>query len=311
MTLDPQVQGLLEQFQAMGLKDFCDMSVEEARQTLALFIQLEGDAEDVAEVKDLEVPGPGGDIPVRAYRVSGEARPIIVYYHGGGFVLGDIEVADKPCRQLANASDCHVVSVDYRLAPEAKAPAGAEDCYAATAWVAEHASELGGDGRLAVSGDSAGGNLAAVVPLMARERGGPDIALQILLYPIVDAVNESSSRSENGEGYLLTQASMRWFEDHYLNGADVDASDLRVSPLHGDLSGLPPAIVVTAGYDPLRDEGNAYAAKLKEAGVPTVHLQNPGMIHGFMWLGGAIGHTAGVYEEVGQHARETLGAVKA
>jgi acetyl esterase len=311
MTLDPQVQGLLQQFASMGMKDFSEMTVPEARETLQLFIQLEGDAVEMADVSDRTVAGPGGDIPVRVYRPAGEGqRPIIVYYHGGGFALGTIEVADKPCRQLARDTGCVVVSVDYRLAPEHKAPAAGDDCYAATAWVAEHAAELGGDGRLAVAGDSAGGNLAAVVPLLARDRGGPEIGLQILIYPVTDLVEEHPSRVENGEGYLLTRASMAWFEDHYLSGSSTTASDPAVSPLRAaDHSGLPPAIVITAGYDPLRDEGAAYAQRLKDAGVPVVTIENPTMIHGFMWLGGAIEHTAGVFTQIGEHVRETFGAV--
>jgi acetyl esterase len=311
MTMDPQAQGLIDQLKAQGVPDFPEMGVDQARQFINAFIEMEGPAQDVAEVRDLEIPGPAGTIPARLYRSRPDgAQPVIVYYHGGGFVLGDIAVADKPCRQLANAGDCAVVSIDYRLAPEHPAPAGAEDCYAATAWVSEHAADLGVDpSRLAVAGDSAGGNLAAVVPLMARDRGGPPIALQILIYPVTDLVNDAPSRAENGEGYLLTQASMEWFKELY--GAQ-DPADPYVSPLHaGDLSGLPPAVVVTAGYDPLRDEGNAYAGRLREAGLDVLHLENPTMIHGFMWLGGVIAHTAGVYDAIGERARAAFAAAPA
>jgi acetyl esterase len=311
MTLDPQAQGLIDQLKAQGVPDFPDMGLDQSRQFINAFIEMEGPAQEVAEVRDLQIPGPAAAIPARLYRSRTDgAQPVIVYYHGGGFALGDIAVADKPCRQLANAGDCAVVSIDYRLAPEHPAPAAAEDCYAATAWVHEHAAELGVDpARIAVAGDSAGGNLAAVVPLMARDRGGPPIALQILIYPVTDFVNDHPSRAENGEGYLLTQASMEWFRDLY---AAPDPADPYVSPLHAeDLGGLPPAVVVTAGYDPLRDEGNAYARRLEEAGVEVLHLENPSMIHGFMWLGGVIEHTAGVYTAIGDRARAAFGAATA
>jgi acetyl esterase len=234
---------------------------------------------------------------------------MLLYFHGGGYVLGDLEVADKPCRHLANATGCLVVSVDYRLAPEHRAPTGAEDCYAATVWVAEHADELGGRaGELAISGDSAGGGLAAVVALMARDRGGPQIRLQLLIYPMIDARGRYPSRTENGEGYLLSSRSLDWFADQYLASAE-DSGNPYVSPIHAsDLAGLPSAVVITAGYDPLRDEGEAYADRLEQAGVPLVRLPNPGMIHGFMWMNGAVEHAARVYRRVGELVREQLGS---
>ncbi len=309
MALDPQVQGLLDMFAGMQTPDFADQSVEENRALLMSFIDLEGEAQDVAEVRDLIAPGPdGNEIPLRVYRPStAEDLPVLLYFHGGGFVLGDLEVTDKPCRQLANVANAVVVSVDYRLAPEHKAPAAAEDCYAATAWVAANSAAVGGDtSRLGVSGDSAGGNLSAVLTLMTRDRGGPRIAVQLLIYPALDAVGEYPSLVENGEGYLLTARSMDWFFQHYLD-KPADAQSVYVSPmLADDLTGLPPAAVVTAGYDPLRDQGDAYAARLSAAGVPVLHLPNPTMIHGFMWMSGVVSHTAGVYEQLGAFAREHL-----
>ena len=310
MTLDPQAQGLLELLRQQGVKDFSEMSVAQARGFMGSFINLEGEPQGLAEVRDLTVAGPGAHhIPVRVYRPEGEGQaPVLMYFHGGGYVLGDLEVADRPCRQLANATGCLVVSVEYRLAPEHKAPAAAEDCYAATAWVAQHVGELGGDAdHLAVSGDSAGGGLAAVVALMARDRGGPRLGLQVLVYPMIDTHGQYPSRTENGDGYLLTQRSLRWFADQYL-AAPSDAKNPYASPIHAtDLAGLPSAIVITAGYDPLRDEGQAYADRLEHAGVPVVRLPNPAMIHGFMWMNGVVDHTARVYQRVGDLVRERFG----
>ncbi|QJY46786.1 alpha/beta hydrolase [Pseudonocardia broussonetiae] len=307
MTLDAQARGLLDAMAAQGAKDFAEMTVPEAREMGMAFIDLQGEPE-VAEVTDTVVPGPAGEIPVRVYRTAGDGpKPVILYFHGGGWVIGSIEVADKPCRLLATIVDAVVVSVGYRKAPEDVYPAAPDDCYAATAWVAEHASELGVDAtRLVVAGDSAGGNLAAAVTLMARDRGGPAIAHQLLIYPAVDAGGEYVSRVENGEGYLLTKSAMDWFYSHYLSSPTL-VEDPYVSPLraasHAD---LPPATVITAGFDPLRDEGDAYAAALSGAGVPVTHLQNPSMIHGFWWLAGAIGHTRGSYEEAGAAVRAAL-----
>jgi acetyl esterase len=305
MTLDAHAQGLLEAMAAQGLKDFSEMEVSEAREAGLAFIDLQGEPEP-ATVSDRQVPGPAGDIPVRVYRPdtgSDGPQPVIVYIHGGGWVIGDIEVADKPCRALANAVGATVVSVGYRKGPEHRFPAAPEDCYAATKWVSDNAGELGVDaGKLAVAGDSAGGNLAAVVAQMSKQRGGPAIAYQLLIYPAVDAGGEYASRVENGEGYLLTKSAMDWFYDHYLN-SPADRENPMASPLRGDLSGLPPAIVITAGYDPLRDEGKAYADALKAAGVDVEFQENPGMIHGFWWMMGAVGHTRGSYDSAAAKLR--------
>jgi acetyl esterase len=247
------------------------------------------------------VPISGGQIPVRIYRPGGAGpHPVIVYFHGGGFVFGDLEIVDKVCRSWSNAAQAAVVSVGYRLAPEHRYPTAPEDCYAATCWVAANAQRLGFDtARLVTCGDSAGGNLATVVAMMARDRKGPKIAYQVLVYPVTDAAHESPSYVENGTGYLLTRASMVWFFDHYFS-TPADRRAAYASPSLGDLSGLPPATVVTAGFDPLRDEGDAYALALSRAGIPVEHLRNPTMIHGFMWLMGAIGHTRSVYDQVGR-----------
>ncbi|MGH7277257.1 MAG: alpha/beta hydrolase, partial [Candidatus Rokuibacteriota bacterium] len=250
-------------------------------------------APEIGAVKDLTADGAPGPIPVRLYRPTGvpaaTALPGLVFFHGGGWVIGDIETHDVLCRQLTAGAGISVVAVDYRLAPEHKFPAAIDDAWAATRWVAAHAAELGIDaGRLAVGGDSAGGNLAAVVALLARDQGGPSIALQALIYPVTDVGAESPSYSDFAEGFMLTRASMRWFTAHYL-AARPDAVDWRASPLRtSSLAGVAPALVVTAGFDPLRDEGDAYARKLREAGVRVDAISYGGMIHGFMPMGRLI-----------------------
>jgi acetyl esterase len=215
--------------------------------------------------------------------------PVLVFFHGGGWVVGDIESHDTGCRHLANRAECAVVSVDYRLAPEHKFPAAVEDCLAATAWVAGNAASLGVDaGRLAVGGDSAGGNLAAVVSLLARDHGTPRIGHQLLIYPATDAAMRHDSMARFAEGYVLTRSTMRWFYEQYLRTL-ADAADWQASPLAApDLGGLPPAFVLTAGYDPLCDEGDAYAARLAAAGVSVTHRRFTGQIHGFALNGKII-----------------------
>jgi acetyl esterase len=292
MPLNPQAEALLKQMDAQGLPPFDEMSVPQARDFAMAFRDLQGDPEEVAEVREVLPPGPTGQLPVRVYIPHGEGPfPLLVYYHGGGWVIGNVEVTDKPCRALANDARCVVASVEYRLAPETKYPGAPEDCYAATKWLAEHAAELNADAsRLVVCGDSAGGNLAAVVPLMSRDRGGPSIALQVLIYPVTAAgVDESfASVRDNGEGYLLTTADMHWFWGHYVSSA-AEASQPYAAPLQAkDLSGLPPALVLCAEFDPLRDEGLAYAERLKEAGVPVTVRLFEGHIHGFFWMGGVL-----------------------
>ncbi len=312
MSVDPQAQGLLDQLQSQGVPDFPELGVAGARGFVNAFIDLEGPAQDVAEVRDLSAPGPDGNsVAVRVYRPTAEDDlPVLMYFHGGGHVMGDIEVADKPCRQLANVTGCVVVSVDYRLAPEHRAPAGAEDCYAVTRWAAANGPLIGADpARLGVSGDSAGGGLAASVALMARDRGGPALDLQILIYPMADLSGSGyPSRVENAEGYLLTSRALEWFNTQLLDKAE-DISNPYVSPASAtDLAGLPRAVVVTAGYDPMRDEGNAYASRLSAAGVPVLHLENPSMIHGFIWMAGVVDHAGVVFDQIGAYAREHLNA---
>jgi acetyl esterase len=251
------------------------------------------DPPEVGSVEDRRIPGPAGEIPLRSYRPLGagarEVLPALVYFHGGGWTIGDLDTHDTLCRSLASEARCGVISVDYRLAPEHKFPAAADDAVSATRWIAENAGTLGIDpGRLAVGGDSSGGNLAAVVALTARDAGGPCIAFQLLIYPSTKIDADFPSIAANGTGYALTRELMAWFRSNYVRGPD-DRRDWRTSPLLApDLSCLPPALVLTAEYDPLRDEGQAYADRMRDAGVDAAHLSCPGMIHGFILMGKVI-----------------------
>ena len=243
MPVEPATQGLLQMLEEAGGPDISEQTPAEAREAIAGFAAMQAGAPEPARVENRNVPGPAGDIPVRVYASAGDNLPVVMYFHGGGWVLGDIDSHDGTCKQLlAELGDAVVVSVHYRLAPEHKYPAAADDCYAATAWVAENASEIGGDGsRLAVAGDSAGGNLSAVVSQMARDKGGPAIAAQVLHVPVTDHNYDYPSYSDNAEGYLLTRASMVWFWDHYLPSA-AEGQEAYASPLRAEsLAGLPPA----------------------------------------------------------------------
>jgi acetyl esterase len=278
------------------MPDFDAIPLELLRAGFAQGVISPGEPEPVAHVENRRIPGPSGEIPVRLYRPeSRDPLPVLVYFHGGGFVLCDLDTHDGPCRSLANAAGCAVVSVDYRLAPEHRFPAAPEDCYAATRWVAECGRELGVDpARIAVGGDSAGGNLTAVVAQMARDRRGPRLAFQLLVYPVADARFDTASYRDNAEGYFLTANMMKWFWRKYL--ADpADAENPYASPLRAkDLAGLPPGLCITAEFDPLRDEGEAYAARLREAGVRVATSRYDGMFHGFFGMGALIdqGRTA-------------------
>ena len=290
MALDPQARMVLTQMEKSGSPPINELSVEEARKASEALASMQGIPEPVAGVEDRMLPGPGGEIPARTYVPFGkEPFPVLVYFHGGGWVLGDIESSDGLCRTLANTTGCIVVSVGYRLAPEHPFPAAVDDAFYATQWAAANASGFGGDPlRLAVSGDSAGGNLAAVVAQIARDRGKPAIQFQLLIYPATDAACDTPSYSENAEGYFLTKAAMQWFWNHYLP-KDVDRCHPHVSPLRADnFADLPPALVITAEFDPLRDEGELYAQRMQAAGTPVQLIRYNGMIHGFFAMGGLI-----------------------
>jgi acetyl esterase len=284
MTLDPQARLLLDQLDALGAPPLPQQTPEEARAGFAALAAVAGPPEDPVPTEDRSVPGPSGDIPVRIYRPESDRLPVVVYFHGGGWVIGDIASHDTTCQRLASGVPAIVVSVDYRLAPEHRFPAAVDDCDAATSWVSAHITEFGGDpARLAVAGDSAGGNLAAVVAIHARDADGPPIAFQLLIYPGTDMTRSLPSHTENGTGYLLDSDAIGWFMDNYL--ADADPRHPDASPLFAeDLSGLPPALVLTAEFDPLRDEGEAYAERLRQASGTVTTSRYDGMIHGFYGL---------------------------
>ena len=282
MPLDPALKTVLDQMAEAGGPTMREAGVDQARQMMQMLSMMDGDVIELARVENLTV---ADSIPARVYADGTDGgRPILVWYHGGGFVIGDLETADRTCRKLARGTGAVVVSIDYRLAPEHPFPAGPDDCLAALQWMVDHAGELGGDpARIAVGGDSAGGNLAAVTAIAARDNG---VALrhQLLVYPVTDCTMSSASYESNGEGYLLTADGMDWFIDHYLCGG-ADAKDPRVSPLFADdVKGTAPALVITAEFDPLRDEGEAYAERLRDAGVDVELHRFDGQIHGFFGL---------------------------
>ena len=294
MAIHPQAQEVLDQLQEFGVAQLSDLSVDDAR-GLIVAMAAERPGPDVAEVRELSIPGPAGDIPARYYRPAGSSAadelPVLVYFHGGGWVIGNLDSHDGAARWMANRAGVAVVSVDYRMGPEHVFPAAVDDCWAATTWVAgPGASELGIDAaRLVVGGDSAGGNLAAVIALLARDAGAPSIRLQLLVYPAVDARMGHPSVDDNGTGFLLSKDDMIWFYGHYGLGRVVEADEWRLSPLlTPTLDGVAPAYVVTAEFDPLRDEGESYVAALEAAGVPVQHRRFDGMIHGFFTMVGAI-----------------------
>jgi acetyl esterase len=290
-TLDPTLQLMLSAQRAMGIEGLAvgnDVAASRAlmRETCLGFA---GPQVHVG-VSDLSIPGPAGQIPARHYRpVGAKPTPLLVFFHGGGWTIGDLDTHDALCRLTCRDADVHVLSIDYRLAPEHPAPAAVDDAYAAFRWAHEHAADLGAiPDKVAVGGDSAGGNLAAVVSQLARDDSatqdpaGPLPVLQWLIYPRTDFTAKTRSLSLFAEGFLLTKADMDWFEAEYLGGSGIEPTDPRVSPLLADtLSGLPPALIVTAGFDPLRDEGDRYAAALRDAGTP-VDLRSTGSLtHGF------------------------------
>ncbi|MFO1095852.1 MAG: alpha/beta hydrolase [Planctomycetaceae bacterium] len=282
MPLDPQARDFLDKLERSRAPQMHELSPEDAR---ALVVPLRVPRDPSVKIENRTIPGPAGELPARIYRPTEQraALPIVLYFHGGGWVVGSITSHDALCRRMCGQSGCIVLSVDYRLAPEHKYPAAVDDAFAATRWAAAHAQELGGDpGRIAVAGDSAGGNLAAAVCLLARERGGPPLAAQLLIYPITDYMPDFESYRRNGRGYFLEAEAIAWFWQHYLANA-TQAVEITASPLRAtDLSGLPTALILVAEYDPLLDEGVAYADRLEQAGVRVERFMAHGQIHGFM-----------------------------
>ena len=306
MPLDPQIITVMEAVAALGLPPNNEVSPEQARINGKLRPRAPGP--EVGKVEDCTIPGPDGEVPVRIYTPAGSGPfPGLAWFHGGGWVVGDLDTADGSSRHLCVGANCVVVSVDYRLAPETKFPGPAEDCYAATQWLASNAVSLNVDPtRIATGGDSAGGNLSAAVSLMSRDRGGCNLVFQLLVYPVTERNFQTVSYIENGEGYSLSRDGMIWFWDHYLAG-DADATNPYAAPMHAsDLSGLPPALVITAEFDPLRDEGEAFGQKLAEAGVPTTCTRYDGMTHGFFGMSAAVDKAKLAVEQAATCLREAF-----
>ena len=307
--LDPQAAALLDDLESGIAPPSSTLSVETGRRLLDELFTV-ADPEPVATLTDIDIQGPNGPIPLRIYAPDhDDPVPVLSFIHGGGWVRGSLDAYDGLCRRLTNRADCVVVSIDYRRAPERPFPTGFEDCYAATEWAATHAADLGGDpDRVAVGGDSAGGNLSAAVALAARDRDGPELVGQLLIYPAVNppSVRWFDSYDENGTGYFLEMDSVEWYLDQYREPADV--GNQYAFPLRArDLSGLPPAIVVTAGYDPLVDEGEAYVRRLEDAGVDTPHLPSDAQIHGFLSLYEYLDEGRTAIDDVATRLRGRLG----
>jgi acetyl esterase len=284
-TLDTTLQLMLAAQHVAGIESglVADDDVAAARAQLDFLAGSFKQNIPVAAVTNLSIPGPAAPIPVRHYRPADGVGPVLVFYHGGGQAIGSLDTHDDLCRKICRDGAVHVLSVDYRLAPEHKAPAGSDDAFAAYKWAIDHAAEFGATpDRVAVGGDSAGGNLAAVVAQRARNDGVSPPALQLLIYPVTNYRDETRSQTLFADGYFLTKRDLHWFRDKFLDGAELDASDPRVSPLLADdLTGLPPALVLTGGFDPLRDEGRQYADAMRAAGVAVDHREFGSLVHGF------------------------------
>ncbi len=311
VKLDPDAAAVFKAFQEAGRPPYESASPAEARELyLKGRLVTNPDPPELKSVQPLTIPSPDSGIPARVYtpktlRQSGGRSPCLVFFHGGGWVIGDLDSHDVVCRKLAHEGELIVIAVDYRLSPEAKFPAAVNDAIAATAWIAANAKQFGIDAsRISVGGDSAGGNLAAVVAIHARDHNGPELAGQVLIYPGTDFRMTHPSHSEPETSILLTHSVIRWFKDHYLNGAE-DIEDWRASPARiENLAGLPPAYVLTAGADPLRDEGDEFAKRLAEAGVPVKYRTFPGQFHGFFTMGKLLPQANVAAQEIGQWLKE-------
>jgi acetyl esterase len=313
MPLDPIMKSLLDQLAAQPGPKMHELPAPEARAAFVAMMEALGPRDvPIGKVANLSCPGPGSDIPLRSYTPvapASESLPTLIFFHGGGFVIGDLDTHDGLCRMIANEAGIRVIAVDYRLAPEHKYPAAVEDAFAALAFVEAKASELGVDAnRLAVGGDSAGGALTAIVTQMAKEKGGPRIALQLLLFPVTQIGGDTASLRQFAEGHLLERAGLEWFYDNYLP-AGADKSDPGVSPLAAaSLSGLPPAYLMTAECDLLHDEGIAYADKLKQAGVACEVVDHPGLVHDFIYLQAVLPQAAPALKDAARALKTALKA---
>ena len=308
MPLDPQAREVLDQMAALGLPPNHTVSPEQAR--INMLARPRPAGPEVAKVEDRTVPLGDAQVPLRIYTPQGSGPfPALAWFHGGGWVIGNLESADATARNLTVESGCVVVSVDYRLAPEAKFPAPFEDCYGATQWIAQNAASINIDPtKIAVGGDSAGGNLAAAVSLATKDRGGVPLSFQLLVYPVTEMDFDTPSYLDNADGYGLTRDGMIWFWDHYL-AKDADASNPYAAPAAArDLSGLPQALVVTAEFDPLRDEGEAYAQRLQAAGVPTTSTRYDGMIHGFFAMSAVVDKGKAAVSQAGAEMKAAFAA---
>ncbi|MFD6859217.1 alpha/beta hydrolase fold domain-containing protein [Rhodococcus sp. NPDC060090] len=295
MALDDHVAQLIEALNSQGFTSFEQLSVEQARAVIDTFTGLQAPAQDVARVVNLTFPGGGGDLPVRIYvpaaagPVPETPLPVVLYFHGGGFIGGSIDVADEPCRAVANGTGAIVVSAEYRLAPEHRFPAAPDDACAALNWVAAHIADFGGDpDNIVIAGDSAGGNLAAVTALRARNEAGPSLRGQVLIYPVIDPSAEFPSTREYAEGYVITKRGLDWFWMQYLDAPGDASNPYAVPSRAGDPSGLPPALVLTNEYEVGRDEAEDYAARLEAAGVDATVRRFDGLVHGVFWMSGAV-----------------------
>lgn len=309
-TLDSQVEEYLHSLSEQGLPPLYRLSLSEARETYRTLNVSDEPPDTVASVTNRTIPGVAGDIPIRTYTPSGDGpAPPLVFFHGGGWMLGDLETHDALCRALANATDCLVIAVDYRLAPEDRFPAGLEDCYAATRWVANNAESIGAKpGQLVIAGDSSGAALAVGVGMLARDRNGPVIDYQVLAYPPTDFSFDTDSYEENAQGYFLTRKDMERFWNAYLR-SEHDGTHPYASPLRArSLAALPRTYILTCGFDPLRDDGRALAEKLSESGVPARHVQYENMIHGFLTMldDPELDRVREAIEEIGEAVRGEL-----
>ncbi|MGX6511235.1 alpha/beta hydrolase [Rhodococcus sp. SJ-2] len=304
MALDEHVSQLIDSLNSQGVPSFEQLSVDQARAVVDTFTGLQAPAQEVSRIENLTYPGGNGDLPLRLYvpehvHERPGPRPVVLYLHGGGFIGGSIDVADEPCRAMANGTGAIVVSAGYRLAPEHKFPAAPDDAMAALRWVAAHIADFGGDPDcIVIAGDSAGGNLAAVTALRTRDEGGPRLRGQVLIYPVIDPNADFPSAREYAEGYIITKPALDWFWSHYLPGPGDAGNPYAVPSRADDLSGLPPALVLTNEYEVGRDEAEDYAAKLKAAGVDTAVRRFGGLVHGVFWMSGAVPRSSEVLAAV-------------